>query len=246
MRRFLVLFLILTGAGLANANPKKGGRGYVNGLRAVKYNFKVVKDDPSFKMETPQLRPGDWNQKAREWTARSVIGEASFSSYGEATSIAWVYAKLLREQREKGKKLSYVIIVKEYSAAVKARSTHQRPWILELFIGMKAAPAGWPAKLSWKRHLKFWNRMLTVLDDWARGNRPDPTPMANEYGGVFDDPNALKGGWEKVPTPPKFMNHFWHRKVEPKPPEAISNDDTREKDRKNRGGTARAMGSSVL
>lgn len=132
----------------------------------------------------------EWSVTTKTWLGRSCVGEAGFENYHECIAIAWVYATRWREV--KGASLEQVI--KKYSAAIKSKSTHRRPWILDLNIaGVK--PAKWPSSLSWRVHRPLWLRILSELDHWAAGNRPNPVPTANHYGGPMDKP---RGAWVRI------------------------------------------------
>lgn len=154
-------------------------------------------------MQERPIRARDWTQQAKVLTARSCVGEAGFDALDECIAIAWVYATRARET-----KMGYVEVVKRYSAALKSHSAHRRPWINELNLrGDK--PDSWP-QLRWGVHRHLWKRMLSRLDDWAKGTVPNPLPDANHYGSEGDAKRArYVRRWKKLDAPPEFKNWFF-------------------------------------
>lgn len=144
-----------------------------------------------------------WDESTKVWLGRSCVGEAGWN-VDECIAIAWVYATRYKRIGRAGK---FENIIKKYSAAVKQKSTHKRPWIL--FLNLKATrPERWPDKLNWKIHRPLWLDILSSLDEWAKGKHPNPVPTANHYGGPMDRP---RNAWVKI-TPInglKFGNTFY-------------------------------------
>lgn len=157
------------------------------------------------------IKMRQWNEETKVWLARSCVGEIGFGSPArpheaneECVAIAWIYAKRVKAIRWPLKK-----VIRKYSAAVKARSTHARPWVLGL-RGDAKRPHGWPKNLRWSVHKPLWEQKLLVLDRWANGELPDPLPEANHYGGGMDARYAeyiMK--WRRVKTPDYYKNRFY-------------------------------------
>lgn len=154
-------------------------------------------------MEKP-IPAKEWNNTTKVWLARSCVGEAGFDAHDECVGIAWVYATRYREIGQNGR---FESVIRKYSAAVKEKSTHRRPWILTLNLAGKQ-PEKWPEKLSWKVHRPMWIQMLAELDAWSQGNRPNPVPTANHYGGDMDKPRKA---WVRISPANgmKFRNTFY-------------------------------------
>jgi hypothetical protein len=147
----------------------------------------------------------EWNESTKLWLGRSCVGEAGFSAYEECIGIAWVCAT---RYRELGGSVSLERIIRRYSAAVKKRSTHRRPWILSLNLNGDK-PDRWPSKLSWKVHKSKWMKILSELDHWAIGNRDNPVEGANHWGGKMDTPGAL---WVRIkPKNGMEFNNIFYR-----------------------------------
>ena len=146
----------------------------------VVYSQKQKEKFPNYKFPIPEK---EWNPETKVWLARSCVGEAGWN-VSECIAISWVYATRYRELNGC---TSFLTIVKKYSAAIKERSTHKRPWILGLNLkGNK--PDKWPKNISWKIHKKLWFSILSDLDLWIKGQKPNPVIGANHFGGSMDRP----------------------------------------------------------
>lgn len=148
-----------------------------------------------------------WTDSTKVWLARSCVGEAGFDAYEECIGIAWVYA--VRWKSSAGRD-TLEGVIRSYSAAVKSRNSHKRKWIFDLRLDGKR-PKGWPKRLSWKGHLKFWNKILFELEQWSKGFRPNPVKGAIHWGGSMDTPHA---SWVRVlpEAGVKFKNIFYRSK----------------------------------
>lgn len=137
------------------------------------------------------------------WLARSCVGEANWDSAktGECAAILHIYARRAR-------KLDWTIlrVVKRYSAAVKRRKSHPRPWVLNL-NREATEPRGWPQRLIWKRSQLQWLDILDLADNFLLGLVPDPLPQADHYGGPLDVPKG-----RMYPLRTKFRNRFYTTK----------------------------------
>lgn len=160
----------------------------------------------SEKLTTNNNRPipkNQWSPAAKLWLARSCVGEAGFDSYDECLGIAWVYATRSRENGHK-----FVTMVRLYSSAVKRKANKSRKWIFHLGLrGHK--PKNWPKKLSWRPHRAHWLRLLSMLDDWAKGYYENPVEGANHFGSPTDSPGRR---WVKIRPKPlfSFRNIFYY------------------------------------
>lgn len=146
----------------------------------------------------------EWNEDTKLWLARSCVGEAGFGADDECIGIAWTYAT--RHKIINGS-VSFVSLIRQYSAALKTKSNAKRPWIMGLGLDGKT-PKGWPSMLDWNRHAKLWFRLLDRLDEWANGKVSNPVNGADHFGGPMDH-NVYN--WERV-TPDSivvFRNRFY-------------------------------------
>jgi len=153
-----------------------------------------------------------WNRSIWEVSARSVIGEAGFGEDEEHGAIMWVYAKQYKRLRSMGKKVSFAMVVKQYSWAVKDRPDHPRPWLFQLHMGIKKKPADWPKGINWKLHRGLWRQAVELLGEWQKGNIPDLYPLATEFGGEMDIPRAKRFGLVRVVRINTDGNIFWRSK----------------------------------
>jgi len=143
-----------------------------------------------------------WNSEARLWLARSCAGEAGFGALEECSAIAWVYAS-----RSGSSGVSFVTMVKDYSAAVKKDNRSGREWILGLQLDGRK-PKGWSKNLNWKKHKLLWGRMLAMLDVWSEGKIANPVESANHFGGAMDTPGRR---WKRIipKSYAPFRNRFY-------------------------------------
>ena len=164
----------------------------------------------------------DWDDSAKLWAARSVVGEVGFirkSRPGEIedeyVSVLSVYAKRLREIRASRPTDGWTFerVVRKYSAAVK--SFTRRRWLIQMDLdGSK--PKSWPNDHGkWKSvHMPLWLDALDVVDRWARGEISTKTPTANHYGGAMDAYYAEKVlKWKRVKAPKYFGNRFYNSRI---------------------------------
>jgi hypothetical protein len=160
-------------------------------------NVSVSKNRPIPKTE--------WDDSVKLWVARSCAGEAGFDAVDECIGIAWVYAT--RWKGAKNSKMKFVDVVRKYSAAIKYRSTHTRRWILNLNLKGKK-PVGWPHRLKWSNHRDMWNDILSALEDWSKGGKPNPVLGADHFGGKMDKPGRY---WVRIvpSNGMKFRNRFY-------------------------------------
>ena len=158
---------------------------------------------------TPELQARD----AALWLARSCVGEANFDSAetGECAALLHVYAKRARLAR-----VTIYTAVRKYSAAVKPRKTHPRPWVLQLDRnGTK--PKKWPGqKKKWSSVESMWFDVLWLCDDFLKGKIANPVPNADHYGSKIDEWRAVQQRWRKLKVPHNFKNQFWNINVKRK------------------------------
>jgi hypothetical protein len=147
----------------------------------------------------------EWNEDVKLWLARSCVGESGFGADDECIGIAWTYAT--RYKIINGS-VSFVNLIRQYSAALKTRSNTKRPWILGLNLEAKT-PNGWPSNLDWDNiHSKLWTRLLEKLDAWASGKIANPVSGADHFGGPMDH-NIYN--WKRIMPNSKlvFRNRFY-------------------------------------
>lgn len=174
------------------------------GVTASEVQYGVVYSKGSIEGYKKPIPKSEWNESTKLWLGRSCVGEAGFDAHDECIGIAWVYSA---RYRELGGKVSLERIIRKYSAAVKDKSTHRRPWILSLNL-KGDRPDRWPSKLSWKTHRPKWVKILSELDHWASGDRSNPVRGANHYGGKMDHPGE---SWVRIKpvSGMKFRNIFY-------------------------------------
>lgn len=158
---------------------------------------------------------GQWDDTAKLWLARSVVGEVGWrraSEQGEYSAVAYVYAV----RAEQSKTRSFLDMVKKYSAAVRAPGKRRNPWLFELgFDGVR--PKSWPIDPDTRRgprwegvHKNAWLDTLRWADDWQAGLRENPCPGANHFGGWVDRHRAQAARWTRVKCAIKTGNRFYN------------------------------------
>ena len=152
-----------------------------------------------------------WNDDAKLWLARSVIGEAGWRQFDEYSAIAFVYAT----RAEQSKRYDFLGMVKRYSAAVRAQGKRRQPWLFELgFEGKR--PRSWPVDPATKTgplwtglHRDAWLETLAWADAWQAGERANPCEGANHFGGYIDRHRAAAARWVRIKCEPRTRNRFY-------------------------------------
>ena len=146
----------------------------------------------------------EWTPQTRLDLARSCAGEAGLRSglTGECVAIAYVYARRFRQTRARYPELRFGDVVRAYSSALKPPT---QPWVMGLRDDAKE-PAGWPQRLSWKRHAPLWSAILESVDRWAAGQELEVCPGATHYGGEMD---IVPPHWRRVDCRAPVLNRFY-------------------------------------
>lgn len=134
------------------------------------------------------------------WLARSCIGEAGWDSEktGECAALLHIYKK-----RSVIRKTSILKTARRYSAAIKGRGDHPRPWLLRMDRS-GAKPKGWPPHLRWDRFSHSWLKTIALCDLFLFDLIADPIPQAMHYGARIDRPDPA---WTRLITP--YRNLFY-------------------------------------
>ena len=150
------------------------------------------------------LPASEWTPAARLDLARSCAGEAGLRSgvTGECTAIAYVYARRFEQTHSRYEDVTFHRVVRTYSSALKG---NVQPWVIGLRDDTKE-PAGWPQRLSWKRHAPLWEAILRAVDKWAVGQAENVCPGAVHYGGPMD---VVPRHWRPVRCRARVLNLFW-------------------------------------
>ena len=152
----------------------------------------------------------EWNDNARIWLARSLIGEVGWDRPAEQASVAWVYANRAR----KLERYTFIQMVRKYSAAVRMPGKRRQPWVFELQLNIKK-PDYWPGYVKWEgHHDQYWISTLDLIDRWQAGKVPNYCPTANHFGSYSDSFRAESLRWTRVECiVPKggkqFRNRFY-------------------------------------
>lgn len=158
----------------------------------------------------PPVPVHEWNNTARIWLARSVIGEVGWNRPAEQAAVAWVYAN----RAKKLKNYTFIRMVRQYSAAIRRPGKIRQPWIFELQLNDRK-PKHWPSFIKWTpHHSKYWLETLELIDKWQAGNIPNYCPSANHFGNYGDSLRAEALRWTRikciVPEGNKqFRNRFY-------------------------------------
>lgn len=162
-----------------------------------------------------QVVPEDeWDDEAKLWLARSVIGEAGWRRPDEHTAIAYVYATRASQTT----RYTFTEMVRRYSAAIRAPGKRSRPWLLELSFDC-ARPKSWPVDPVTKQgplwgglHSEAWRETLQWADEWQAGHHENPCPGANHFGGYQDVHRAQMAGWKRLRCKTRMYNRFYNSK----------------------------------
>jgi len=146
----------------------------------------------------------EWTDESKVWLARSCVGEAGFHARGECLAIAWVYA----ERSSYSDKFDFLGMVKRYSAAVQKSKNH-RTWIRGLNLAADK-PEDWPEGPDWEGVYKpAWQKLLSMVDEWANGEWDNPCPGANHFGGYHDTSRIRRLRWRPVKCMVRTRNRFF-------------------------------------
>jgi len=158
----------------------------------------------------PPVPSHEWNDNARIWLARSVIGEVGWNRPAEQAAVAWVYAN----RAKKLKNYTFTRMVRRYSAAIRQPGRTRQPWVFELQLN-DHKPRQWPSFVDWNnKHSKYWLDTLELIDEWQAGRIPNYCPSANHFGNYGDSLRAEALRWTRikciVPEGDKqFRNRFY-------------------------------------
>lgn len=144
-----------------------------------------------------------WGRGVETLAAASCFGEAGFrrdTSGPECVAILEVY-QWRWHHRWNRHGMTLASGIRAYSAAVKPRPRHPRPWLLELAAGR--------VPLELHRHRAAWDRTLEIVRTWLRGEpQPNPCPGAEHYGSTRD---GQPEGTVEVCPDAGLRNRFWRR-----------------------------------
>ena len=163
--------------------------------------------EPMFKSPVPEK---EWNNEARIWLARSLIGEVGWDRPAEQTAVAWVYANRAKKLNQ----YTYLQMVRQYSAAVRKPGQRRQPWVFELQLN-DHRPKYWPNYIEWKdHHSQYWLDTLDLIDQWQAGKIPNYCPTANHFGSYHDSLKAEALRWTRVECivpegGKRFRNRFY-------------------------------------
>ena len=158
----------------------------------------------------PPVPENEWNEEARIWLARSLIGEVGWRRPAEQASVAWVYANRAR----KLERYTFLQMVRKYSAAVRMPGKRRQPWVFELQLNDQK-PKYWPGFIKWKgQHDQYWLDTLSLIDRWQAGEIPNYCPTANHFGSYHDSFRAEALRWTRVECivpegGKRFRNRFY-------------------------------------
>jgi hypothetical protein len=156
------------------------------------------------------LAEEDWNDDAKLWLARSVLGEVGWRRFDEYSAVAWVYVT----RAEQTKQYGFLEMIKQYSAAVREPGKTRNPWLFELDF-TDTRPRSWPVNEDgsgplWKGlYDQAWLETLEWADEWADGKHPNPCPGANHFGGYVDHYRAVAKRWKRIKCQGKMRNRFY-------------------------------------
>lgn len=128
---------------------------------------------------------------ARLWLARAMVGEAGWLAENDHIAIAYVLKRRWETMRERWPKLRFKDVILRYAKALgggRREYTARQIWVRGLRLDL-VEPEGWPQKISWKGHRKYWHQVIRRVDQWKRGELSDPCRgRAFHWGGKTDIP----------------------------------------------------------
>ena len=121
--------------------------------------------------------------------AHTCVAEIDLQDAPDECVVMWGIDERLAAQR--GVELGQQ--VREHAAYWRnPRAQRARPWIPQLDVHARAAPADWPARRSWDREREKWIAYVEAAEQFAtehvRGTPRAPVcARADDYGGTPDD-----------------------------------------------------------
>lgn len=128
----------------------------------------------------------------RLWLARAMVGEAGWLARRDHIAIAYVLKRRWKTMRKRWSQIRFKTVVLSYSKALgggRREYTARQLWVRNLGFDLHK-PKGWPQKISWKRHSKYWKSILKYVVQWGDGKLSDPCRgRSYHWGGYTDIPN---------------------------------------------------------
>lgn len=140
---------------------------------------------------TQLISKEQFDSSTRIWLARAMIGESGWLSVNDHVAIAYVLKRRWNAIQNRWPKIRFKTVILAYAKALgggRREYTRRQIWVRSLSFDL-SEPQGWPQKVSWKSHSKYWIQTLERVDRWVRGELPDPCKgRAFHWGGNMDTP----------------------------------------------------------
>lgn len=155
-------------------------------------------------------RVGGHSSNTTLWLARCMVGEARWQRRVDHIAIAWILHKRHVRARKRFPGLTYQQQTRAYC---KSLNSDRDAWVRRLPATAAPgtpAPAGWPEKASWPRHIPRWAAVLHTASTWRQHR--DPFPKAMHFGAPdiwADLAHAAAHGMVRVSGPPQTANIFY-------------------------------------
>lgn len=139
----------------------------------------------------PPVPAGQWTPDTHIWLARAMVAEAGWHSNRDHVAIAHVLARRWHRARDRWPTLRFLDVIRNYCAGLgdyRRSLTPRQKWLRALDFEV-ARPSGWPRRVSWKKHSRYWRGALKRSQRWAAGAIKDPCRgKAWHWGGTIDSP----------------------------------------------------------
>lgn len=146
----------------------------------------------------PIKRPGpvpadQWTPYAKLWLARAMVAEAGWLAELDHVLIAWAIVRQWRARLHRWPELRFADQVRAACAGLGVASTARHEWLHALPPPLASTPlaelepAGWPAKVSWRRHSVWWAQVLRRVQRFGEGRLRDPSRGRVMYWGARDE-----------------------------------------------------------
>lgn len=144
----------------------------------------------SFSNEPPLIPERHWNDTAKLWLARAMVSEAGWEETRDHVAIAYVLFRRWIVAKREHPHISLTAVIKRYCAGFgNTIPTARQRWVLTLRAD-GGRPAAWPNDIAWVDYKDRWLAVLNTVEQWRRGEHPDPcNGLARYWGGPMDRPS---------------------------------------------------------
>ncbi len=137
--------------------------------------------------------------------ARVMVHEAGWDAGDRFADHAAIGHVLERRRQARGDEDLLDTIHAYTRGELDAPSTPRARWIAALPSDGLTRPRGFPGRLSWARHARWWRRVHERAQAFVAGELPNPCPGAEHWGA----PSLERPGWARARCARPSLNVFW-------------------------------------